>query len=116
MAGLLARPARPGEVDRLALEDDDEDEEDNDEDVEPNDRVREAAEDGRGVKDAQEEEAHRQLCGRDVDNVEHLVGKEGYQDRGDVGEGDLPCVLAEPQAVDAPEVDAVEGDGEGLGI
>ena len=59
MAGLLFRPAGPGEVDRLALEDDDEDEENHDEDIEPNDRVRETAEDGRRVEDAHEEEAYR---------------------------------------------------------
>lgn len=58
VAGLLGCPSGPCEVDRLALEDDDEDEKDHDEDVEPYDRVRDAAEDGRCVKDAQEEEAH----------------------------------------------------------
>lgn len=63
MAGLLLRPARPGEVDRLALEDDDEDEEDHDEDVEPDDRIREASKDGRCIEDAHEEEAYRELGG-----------------------------------------------------
>lgn len=52
VAGLLGRPSGPGEVDRLALKDDDEDEKDHDEDVEPDDRVRDAAEDRRCVKDA----------------------------------------------------------------
>lgn len=112
VAGLLGRPAGPGEVDRLALEDDDEDEEDHDEYVEPNNWVCEAAEDRRGVEDAHEEEAHRELGGRDVDDVEHLVGEEGYQDRGDVGEGHLPRVFAQPKVVYPPEVHAVEGNGE----
>lgn len=114
VTGLLGRPSGPGEVDRLTLEDDDEDEKDHDEDVEPDDRVRDAAEDGRCVKDAQEEEAHRELGGRDVDNVEHLVGEEGYQNRGDVGEGDFPHILAEPEVIDAPEVHSIECNGEGL--
>lgn len=96
-AGFLCSPTRPGEVDfTSALEDYDEDEENRDEDVETDDRVCNATEDGRCVEDPYEEEANRQLRGRDVYDVEHLIGKEGHQDPGDVGEGNLPCVLAEP--------------------
>lgn len=112
MAGLLFSPAGPGEVDRLALEDDDEDEEDHDEDVHPDDRVCEATEAGRGVEDAHEEEAHRELGGRDVHDVEHLIGEEGHQDLGNIGEGHLPRVFAQPKVIYTPEVHTVESNGE----
>ena len=79
-----------------ALEDDDDDEEYRDEYVESDDRVCDAAEDRRCVEDPYEEEAHRKLGGRDVDDVEHLVGEEGHQDPGDVGERHLPRIFAEP--------------------
>lgn len=89
-------------MDWLALEDDDEDEEHHDENIEPNDRVRDAAKDWRRVKDAYEEEAHRELSGRDVNDIQHLIGEEGDQNPGDVGERDLPCVKPEPEIVYPP--------------
>lgn len=51
-----------------------------------------------------------------MDDVEHLVGEKGLQDRGYVGEGDLPRVFAEAEVVYPPEVYAVEGNREGLRI